>query len=69
MSMFITNQDARNSFVVLESYTAKMDMQAKIESKLIDAMTNIHAVKDLTATKRSLVVLKAKLEAGIPLGD
>lgn len=63
MSMFITNQDTRNSFVVLESYTAKMDMQAKIEAKLLDAMTNIHAVKDLTETKRALVVLKAKLEA------
>lgn len=62
--MFITNQDIRNSLVVLESYTAKIDLDARIEAKLLDAMANIHAVKNLTETKRALIVLKAKLEAG-----
>jgi hypothetical protein len=57
------NQDTRNSLVVLESYTMKMDVQAKIEAKLMSAFSSIHSVTDLTETKRTLVVLKAKIEA------
>jgi hypothetical protein len=41
----------------------KMDVQAKIEAKLMSAFSSIHSVTDLTETKRTLVVLKAKIEA------
>jgi len=62
-SIFATNQDVRNSLVVLESYTKKIEIQAKIEAKLMSAFSSIHSVIDLTETKRALVVLKAKIEA------
>ncbi len=63
-SMFATNQDTRNSLVYLESYTLTMTLQAKIEEKLLTAMSSINAIADLTDTKRNLIVLRAKIEAG-----
>lgn len=64
-SLFATNTDMRNSFVILESYTATMNFQDKVEEQILSAISAINSVEDLTDTKRKLVILKAKLEAGI----
>lgn len=64
MNLFITEDDTLNRSFMMGSYLQKTTIQAKIEAKLIKAMNIIHTAKDLTDTKRELIVLKAKIQAG-----
>ena len=64
VNLFTSADNQLNNIITMPSYLQKAALNAKIEATLIKAMNTIHSAKDLTDTKRQLIVLKSKIQAG-----